>query len=141
MKWVIIGLGAVVAANAALLFFALHSRPVLESEDYYADAVRFEDTLAERRASDALGWSAVVNVDGQIAYELTDERGRPVEGLSGELQVRRADTREHDATHVLEETVPGRYTAPAPLHAGLYSVDVRLEGGPAPWVDRRSVVR
>ena len=141
MKWPVFGLAVVVVANLAMLATALANRPTMETEDYYADAIAYDSTLAERSASAALGWRGHAALGADLAYAVVDAEGKPVTGLEGTISVRRSDTDSADASHAAVETAPGRYAVTAPMRAGLYRVDVRLARGSERWVDQQQVAR
>ncbi len=140
MKVPLIGLALVVLINLGMLVVAYRNKPVLESDEAYEEALRYDQVIEAERASAALGWRAEVQVEGDVVYTVRDAGGQPLGGLRGNLRVRRSDTVAFDAEHPLEEVAPGRYRAPRPKAPGLYEMHARLEGGPAPWLDERRVV-
>jgi nitrogen fixation protein FixH len=149
MKWIIaVVLGGTVLANGVMIAIAQRAAPTLEARDAYTQTLDWQHTLEARRAAEALGWRAEVRVcpegrdDGACAveYVLRDAAGRPVEGLRGRLDARRADSAGFDAGAELEPRGDGRYVARLPLGAGgAWRLDATLAGGPAPWFDQRRV--
>lgn len=73
-----------VAANAWLLW-AAHDRELGLEPDYYARAVAWDSTLAQREASARLGWQATASLTpsgggtATLAVQLADRDGRPVD--------------------------------------------------------------
>lgn len=82
--------------NAALAFFALYmSRSDGGAQvvpDYYARAVAWDSLAAVQRATAASGWRLVVldpDAHDSLAFEVRDAGGRRVDGLSGDISIRR----------------------------------------------------
>lgn len=70
------GFATIIAANMALLYFALGSFPGVEVEHTYADSLGFEQ---RRAAQETLGWRTVARSDGAVVVlSITDRAGRPV---------------------------------------------------------------
>lgn len=60
---------------------ATNNPSAITEEDYYAKAVAWDDLVAERRASEALGWKAKVRVTHDaFELDLEDDRGHAVLG-------------------------------------------------------------
>ncbi len=149
MKWIIgIVLGGTILANGVMIAIAQRAAPTLEAQDAYTQSLDWQQELEARRAGERLGWRAEVRVcpagragDGCVVeYVMRDAAGRPVVGLRGTLKARRADSAGLDVSAVLDARGEGRYVATLPLGAGgAWRLDARLEGGAAPWFDRRRV--
>jgi nitrogen fixation protein FixH len=128
-----------VGANVVMLFAANSDRngSVVEP-DYYAKAVAWDQTMAERRASDLLGWTATAIVErsrsgadsaavtGGVVVHLRDRAGAPVSGA----RVTAVAIHNVDAGHPIElalhERAPGVYGAGARIaHPGRWEVRVQ----------------
>jgi nitrogen fixation protein FixH len=101
-------------------------------EAYYDSAIRFDDEQAMQAASDALGWSAAVEVGacegGLCAVDVAvrDRAGAPVEGLNGLLRVSRPQSAAVVAQIPLAlSDAPGVYRQFVPVNAdGLWDFAV-----------------
>jgi len=77
----------VAAANAIFITFAVRSFPGEEEEKSYLQGLHYNDRLAQRRAQEALGWSAEIASarlqDGVATIELIYRHadGAPIYGL------------------------------------------------------------
>lgn len=128
-----------VGANVVMLFAANSDRngSVVEP-DYYAKAVAWDATMAQRRASDLLGWTATATVvrsradagtaavSGGVVVHLRDRDGAALSGA----RVTAVAIHNADAGHPLEltlhERAPGLYGAGARIaHPGRWEVRVQ----------------
>ena len=146
--------GATVAANLVVMRVANDDPSFAVEPDYYRRAVGWDSTMAQARASAALGWRVtpavtplVAGAPATVTLAITDRDGAPVTGAAVAVEAlfnARANDR-HTAT--LPEVAPGRYAAPLPLAwAGDWElrVQVRREGAPPQAfhaVERVTVVR
>jgi nitrogen fixation protein FixH len=136
---VIAVLAITVIANA-WLFYAAHDQDAAVVEpDYYRKAVAYDTTLAERHASDALGWHVEVALGtpspagrATMGVRLTDSAGAPVTGA----RVRVKATHNRDAAHEVTgelaavDSLPGTYAAELWMQRfGLWQLDVEAERG------------
>lgn len=144
---VIAGLGFVVAANAVMISVAVSNQPALETEDHYGDAMHYNEVIAARAASNALGWKVTVEpCEGDVSacdfdISVADASGDAVEGLEGEVALRRADTTELDRSSHLVARGGGRYGAEFDLGApGLYELQMNLHSDAGDFVEKRRVV-
>jgi nitrogen fixation protein FixH len=102
--------------------------------DYYRRAVAWDDTMAERSASAALGWriDAVLVEQGRgaaVEVRVYDAAGLPVAGARVEAAVHHRSVAA-GAPRALRERAPGRYRRPiAGARPGLHVVDVVVERG------------
>lgn len=83
----------VIAVNITFVVLALQSFPGEDVRRSYMQGLNYNETLAERRAQAALGWTAAagfIQQDGAPAVEVTlrDSAGQPIDGLvtTGELR-------------------------------------------------------
>lgn len=142
-----IGLGVVVLANAIMIHIAVSHPSAPASEDHYAESLRWGQVQAERQRARELGWHvelrpcSTLGADGcPVALSVVDAQGAPVAGLSGRVVAQRADDTTLDRELELVEQGGGEYGGNLELgRPGLYSVSIRLEGGPAPWMDDRRI--
>jgi len=69
-----------VGANIYLIVRATNDPSFAVEPDYYAKAVEWDDIQSQRAASEALGWSMVVDArHTELRVRLTDPLGRPIE--------------------------------------------------------------
>jgi len=154
-----LGLGAVVVANAIMIHVAVSNPSAPAAADHYGESLRWDEVQAERGRAQALGWQvelepcagldpraeldppAELEHGCAVRVRVRDAQDAPVSGLHGRLQAQRADDPglDREAT-VSAAASPGEYEATLALaRPGLYTVAIRLEGGPAPWVDERRI--
>jgi nitrogen fixation protein FixH len=147
-------LGATVAANLVVMRVATDDPSFAVEPDYYRRAVGWDTTMAQARASAALGWRVTPEVaplvsgaPAMVTLAIVDRDGAPLTGAAVTVEAlfnARANDR-HAAT--LTEVAPGRYAAPLPLAwVGVWElrVQVRRDGAPPQAfhaVERVTVVR
>lgn len=130
------------------LFLAVSDQSFGVENDYYAKAVAWDETAADRASSEALGWSAKVTLSESVdlsgkravMIELTDADGEPVEARASQFyafhHARRGEAREF----ALARIAPGRYSAGAPLvRDGLWQLRLRFERDRDVFIDRVDV--
>ena len=125
--------GAVIAVNVAFAVVAVQSFPGEDVRRSYTQGVHYNDVLAERRAQEALGWSAAAALAGEgdgatVNVALRTRDGAALSGaeLTGALQ-RPTDSR-LDRTLTFEEVAPGQYRARLDdLHKGRWRLRARAE--------------
>lgn len=129
-----IGLGAVVVANAVMISIALRHPSVPASKDHWSESLAWDQELARREASAALGWSvAKIERSGEgaqhLEFSVVDRQGQPVLGLRGQMRLERSDSADHDANLELSELGSGRYRSEAGVPStGLYRATLLLDG-------------
>ncbi|BDW99324.1 FixH family protein [Maricaulis maris] len=99
-----------IGVNATFITLALRTHPGEDVPRSYVQGLSYNDTLDRRRAQEALGWTARVNlVDRNILVAIAAEDGAPISGLNlaGTL-VHHADT-SRDCPLVFAESRPGVY--------------------------------
>jgi len=133
------GLSVVVGVNLWMLRVASSDPPIQEAERPYEAGVAYEATLAEQRASGALGFRASVEVAaGRARLTVTGPDGVPVDGLRGALRARRADRADQDFGAAWRLTAPGVYEVDVAFPTGgVWRLQSRLEGAAAPFLDDR----
>lgn len=127
--------------SAFQAFFAANSDGGAQVvEDYYDAAVRFDDEQAARAASDALGWTTNIRIDGcegglcAVELAVRDREGKPVTGLAGLLTASRPQDAAASARIPLaakvEAEAPGVYRQLVPLPTdGLWDFAVAAHRG------------
>jgi nitrogen fixation protein FixH len=132
---IIVGLILLNVALCAVTVVAavMSSRTATTESNYYQKALEWDHTQAERRASEALGWSVhldaiALNAGGGrwLLAEVTDREGRPLSGarLSAEV-FHRADPRGSVAVE-LTQVIDGVYRAFVPIDRhGIWEVRTR----------------
>ena len=146
-----LGLAAVVGANAIMISIAVSHPSAPADPDHYARALAFDDEIAAREASKALGWTmqlepCEVTAEGgcELRLELRDADGHPLEGLSVQVEAQRHDSEAYDQSFTLEGRGPGVYAAPWPApRRGLWALRFRAEASATdkaqrvPWLAQR----
>jgi len=144
-----LGLATVVAANAIMIHIAVSHPSAPASRDHYGEAQRWDEVQAERGRAKALGWRVelepcrTLDAEGcPLTLRVRDAAGAPVAGLHGTITAQRADDPGLDRqAEVAARAEAGDYEGRLALaRPGLYTLSIRLEGGPAPWVDERRVL-
>ena len=142
------GLGVVVAVNAFMIHIAISHPSAPASRDHYGESQRWDEVQAERGRSAALGWRVDVTPCAELTAEgcplvmqVRDGAGAPVVGLHGTITAQRADDPALDREAAVTSHGEAGYAARLSLaQPGLYALSIRLEGGPAPWVDQRRIL-
>ncbi|MEL6179028.1 MAG: FixH family protein [Myxococcota bacterium] len=106
-------------------------------DDYYTRALDWDITQEARQRSKALGWRVDVTLgdlheDGQrvVTLHVVDRDGKPVEGLQGEVDVRRPSKAGVLGTSAFEAVPgkPGTYQLKASLQQrGLWDLTLRAQ--------------
>jgi len=122
--------GVVFSVNAVFITLAATTFTGEEVSRAYVRGLAYNEILAERRAQEALGWSANVNAAaGAVLVSVETEDGRPVTGLPLEGMLRRPGAPERDLELIFEEVRPGVYSAPSgALDAGRWRLSARVAG-------------
>ena len=72
-----------IGVNATFITLALRTHPGEAVPRSYVQGLSYNDTLDRRRAQEALGWTARVNlVDRNILVAIAAEDGAPISGLN-----------------------------------------------------------
>jgi nitrogen fixation protein FixH len=116
--------GVIIAVNLTLAFKAVSTFPGLEVKNSY---VASQDFDARRQAQQALGWTSAVTYDaGQVALNITDAAGQPVQAADIGVLIGRKTTVEYDSYPVM--TFDGTtYRAAADLGPGVWIVKVTAQ--------------
>lgn len=145
-------LGGAIGANAVLLYAATRPEAARPMPDYYQRSLVWDQELAVREASRALGWSADFSVPSGLQFDpamprpvdlaLRDRDGQPVLGVTGTLTaVRAADSRLDNAAPVTEiPHQPGFYRSLLRLPAeGRWEIRADLSQGEQRFVASRTL--
>ncbi len=135
--WALGGLLAVVVGAYAAVVYIVASDPSFAVEkDAYQKGLTFGQTLADRQASDALGWSLDVHVGpapnrmAEVRAVLTGRDGAPVDGATIEVEAFHNARAANVLGATLVATADHAYAAPMPLRrAGLWEFRVRARRG------------
>ncbi len=137
----------VFAANGALIYLALQTKPALVDAHPFEDGRTYNRELAAAAAQAALGWSASLETPreagspGRMALAIRDRNGTPVSGLDVELRVWRPVGALHSLRLHLAESGPGRYAGTIALpRAGQWQFDFVARRGTDEFVYGRRVV-
>jgi len=130
---IVAALLALVIAYVFLLRLAGQPEATVVERDYYRHAVRWDSTLAVRRASDSLGWRleatlGPLDANGRAALEvrLADRAGAPLAGLDVRAEAIHNLEAGRPRQAALAPTAPGTYAASLPLaRAGMW--EIRLD--------------
>ncbi len=106
----------VLAANGALVFYALSTWPGLAYDNASERGRKFNQVLAEEERESALGWKfAIGYLDGAVVVEARDREGRSLTDLNMEGTLVRPLGASSDAKLAFRPAGPGRYDAPVEL--------------------------
>lgn len=137
----------VLAANGALIYLALQSKPALVDAHSFEDGRTYNRELAAAAAQQRLGWTAALEAPHRaeatapIAFTVRDRGGAPVTGLAVELSIRRPVGALPDRRLKLAEAGPGRYIAALALPlSGQWQFDIVAHRGGDEFVYARRVV-
>ena len=131
------------AANGALIYFALQSKPALVDERPFEDGRTYNRALAAAAAQDRLGWRADLesSPSDSIALAITDRQGAPVTGLSVQLRVWRPVGALPDVNIALAEIAPGSYRGALKLpSAGQWQFDFVARRGSDEFAYGRRII-
>jgi nitrogen fixation protein FixH len=137
----------VMAANGALIYYALHSMPPLVADRPFEDGRTYNRELAAAAAQTALGWTASLAAptkaaaESRIEFAVRDRSGAPVSGLAVAVRVWRPVGDEPDLRLRLVEQRPGDYAAVVTLPlAGQWQFDLVARRGAEEFAIGRRVV-
>ena len=106
--------GVIMAANAALVYFAGKSWTGLTTEHSYTEGLNYNDTLAAAAAQKALGWSADMEVDAAartLTVVIRDKAGGPLDDLAVSGSLIRPTSEGFDRRMDFAFLGDGRYSA------------------------------
>lgn len=121
----------VLGANVTLVVFATKTWTGLETRNAYVKGVNYNDTLAEARLQEALGWESSITVTvgdrGQVVLEvaLSSDDGKPLNGVRVSARFIRPTHEGNDAALDLAAFGSGHYKGETVLALdGIWDVQV-----------------
>ena len=123
-------IGANVTVVLITVVAANYSSGAAAEPDYYRKAVNWDQTSAERVASDNLGWTAELAGSTRGAVlTLKSHDGRPLDGAAIEIEHFAVLDSGHRATTTCTAQGEGRYAIPGPLPSGTTEFRIRATRG------------
>ncbi len=126
--------GIVIAANGALVAFAIGTMPGLETEKPYQAGIGYNAEIAVARAQAGRGWMVVSRVvrdpsgHAAVTVDARDANSAPLPGLGVTVRLIRPTDQRADRLATLNERETGRYVGEAAdVAEGLW--DVEIEAG------------
>lgn len=117
----------VIAANAALAYYAMGSWSGLVVENSYVASQNYNSVLADARAQRALGWtSKLETAPDALVFILADKTGQAIAGAKVEAELERPSNSTEDRKVALREQPGGRYVHNGKLAAGLWNASVSV---------------
>lgn len=125
------------AGQVAFAVVASSDASFAVERDYYRKALRFDDELARRRASDLLAWRIDSHVQladegrqGRVTVTVTDSTGIPVAGASVSVVAMHNARAADELAATLVEVGAGVYEAPLPAERpGEWEVRITVARG------------
>lgn len=111
------GFSIVLAANSALVYFALSSWTGLETEQHFAKGLAYNDDLEAARRQQDLGWQMQLATTfsdattGNIGITLLDREGRPLNDLTVKVFAVRPTHSGYDREFLASPKADGVYQA------------------------------
>lgn len=137
----------VIAANAALVYFAIHSMPAPVSQHPFEDGRTYNREIAAAAAQNALGWMAQLDAPSRallpspIRLTITDREGNRATGLMVELRAWRPVGAAPDIRMPLHEEEPGQYATQLALPLpGQWQLDLVATRGAEEYVLGRRII-
>jgi nitrogen fixation protein FixH len=123
--------GVMVAANAALVYYAVHTFSGGDRPDPYRSGLNYNETIAAEKRQASLGWQAeLVHDDAgrRLTVQLVDAERRPVSGLKLDAKLTRPATDKDDRAVDFKEVEAGVYAAHAALAPGAWVLSLSTRG-------------
>lgn len=134
--------GVMLAANSALVYYALDTFSGGDRPDPYRSGLDYNNTIAASERQDALGWQTEVAYDdgrGRLTLRFVDPTETPVAGLDLAGTVSRPATDREDREVTFKEVARGVYAADVALGSGLWVISA-ASGDPLYRLKRRLFV-
>lgn len=139
----------VIAANAALIFYAFQSWTGLATDNPYERGLGYNREIAAARAQRDTGWRVTLAYTGSgqqhgvILVDLADAVGQPLSDATVSLRIRRPTEARRDFDLALIDRGAGRHAADLTLPLpGLWDVEATARaGGHVLRLDQRIFVR
>lgn len=131
--------GVTIAVNALFITLAVKTFSGEEVERSYMQGLEYNRVIEQRRAQEALGWQAAVNLAGdELLVEITGPDGGPVSGLFLEGALRHPADTDLDRPLVFRERESGIYVAEArDLPEGQWVLHTHVDGARPFEMERR----
>ena len=121
IPWIfVVGMLVVVAVNATLVYFAMHSWGGLVSDHAFERGIAYNRLIAEAAAEEALGWKADVayqaragGKDAALVVTLRSADGKPMNRAAITLEAQRPVEAQAPLAMALRYVGEGRYAAAA----------------------------
>lgn len=150
-RHVLIGLivffGVMLAANSALVYYALDTFSGGERPDPYRSGLNYNETIAAAERQATLGWEAATAYDAEadrLTLRFVDSAKEPVTGLRLAATLTRPATNREDRTLDVTEIAQGVYAADVTLDPGNWVLTVESleheDGDPTYRMKRRLIV-
>ncbi len=120
--WIIVGgFSIVLAANSALIYFALGTWTGLETEQHFVKGLDYNRDLEGARRQQALGWRMALKTtfddpeSGRIGINFSDRDGKPLRGLDVKVFAVRPTHTGYDREFKVAAVADGAYQSPFSL--------------------------
>lgn len=127
--WLLLIIGAsFLTLTGWSIYRASQGTSAVTDRDYYSHGLRYNESLLEEKAAEALGWQTRINLQKRtVVILLSDGSQQPVSRAIGSLTLLNSAAHQPHPLP-LQEGIPGRYHVQLPnnLH-GEYSVDLNFE--------------
>lgn len=122
---------------AVTLHIAINDPSFAVEPDAYQKGLAWDEHVAAKQASDALGWSVQLAVgepdasgDRPVTVTLTDREGAPLDGLTVEAIAFHQARAANRLPLAFERAAPGEYRATAPLRRdGWWRIELNAQRG------------
>lgn len=130
-------LTAQVAVGVVAIVLATGDPSVAIEPDYYEKALNWDKHVAEKEASDRLGWSCAIEVvptqeaspTHQLLIHMNDRSGQSVEDLKGKVKLYHHARAAEIQSLAIKPLSPGLYVVAAQMErTGLWQIELDLEG-------------
>ncbi|HVU04551.1 MAG TPA: FixH family protein [Polyangiaceae bacterium] len=142
-------LGGLVTIVMGMAYVAVSDPSFAVTDGYYARALSWDEQVAARTRSAALGWKGEVHAtrmpegDVEVVVRLTDRAGKPVTGTHVDVTAFPVALSRYVSRGVLVESAPGEYRVRIPLRRDGWTeidVDATRGGDRFTQTERRNVV-
>jgi nitrogen fixation protein FixH len=134
--------GVMLAANSALVYYALDTFSGGDRPDPYRSGLNYNDTIAASERQAALGWQTELAYDdrrGRLTLRFVDPTETPIAGLNLAGTISRPATDREDREVAFKEVARGVYAADVALGPGLWVISA-ASGDPLYRLKRRLFV-
>ncbi|MEM9939657.1 MAG: FixH family protein [Pseudomonadota bacterium] len=104
--------GVMFAVNGVFLYHAITSFPGEDVKKSYVQGLNYNQTLDQRMAQSALGWSAEAGLEGEtFIFRLSDDEGEALSNYAVFGELRRLATQDEDTALIFDAGLNGEYSA------------------------------